>query len=760
MPDGKSAHHIPAPENNPIRTVHPLLEGLNDVQQEAVLHFEGPLLIFAGAGSGKTRVLTHRIAYLIAERGVAPWNIFAVTFTNKAAKEMKERLEKLVSDRRSKAIWAGTFHSSCARILREFGDRISIPRSFLIFDDSDQLHIVRDCLRDLNIDEKDKPPRAFLTHISKAKEQMISPAEWSAIGGGDFFRRFREVYTLYQEKLKQNSALDFDDLLSETVRLLQNCPDVLEILQERFHFLLVDEYQDVNFAQYRLLYLLARKRQNICVVGDDDQSIYLFRGADVELILKFEHDYPNARILKLEQNYRSTQNILEAAYSVVRHNKTRKDKKLWTENPDGGLLLLHEAANEQEEAHWLLQKILDEVRYKGRKLSDFAILYRTNAQSRALEDMFRNFVTPYKIVGGMRFYERKEVKDVLAYLRLVHTPWDSVSLKRIINIPSRSIGTTTVKVIEDIARDRGISLWETLQEIDSIPGLVPRARIKLKDFIHIIEKLQQEKDHLSVTEMLEHILAATGYLEALESDKSVDARSRVENVREMFTVTREFEKQTEVPTLTTFLEQISLVADIDSLDEDAEAVTMMTLHSSKGLEFPVVIMVGMEQGLFPHVRSLDKPLEMEEERRLCYVGITRAKEELILTYASRRTLFGMLTHNTPSKFLKYIPDELFGSISGNSSRKPKRALSSFDPDENEGAEQYKWAENQKELTGAVPPSGSSPFAVGDKVKHPVFGRGVVISTTGVGSNAAANIAFPTLGIKNILLDYAKLEKLP
>ncbi len=760
MPNNHDVTHICHAAEDDKNIGHPLLDGLNAVQREAVLHHEGPLLIFAGAGSGKTRVLTHRIAYLIAERGIAPWNIFAVTFTNKAAKEMKERLGKLVSERRAKAIWAGTFHSTSARLLREFGENIDVPRNFLIYDDSDQLHLIRDSLRELNIDEQKFAPRAFLAHISESKEKMVSPAAWTAPKGGQFYGHFRSVYILYQEKLRQNSALDFDDLLSETVRLLETCPHVLKTLQDRFQYILVDEYQDVNYAQYRMLSLLAKKRRNICVVGDDDQSIYLFRGADVGLILKFEEDYPDALILKLEQNYRSTQNILEAAYSVVSQNSKRKEKKLWTENPQGGLIVIHEAANEKEEAHWLLQRILDEVRYKDRKLSDFAILYRTNAQSRALEDMFRNFVTPYKIVGGMRFYERREVKDVLAYMRLVHTPTDSVSLKRIINVPARSIGATSIKAIEDSARASGVSMWEALQQTHSIPGLLPRARLRLNDFALMIRKLQEEKDHLRVTELLQHILDSTGYLDALELDKSIEGRSRAENVREMFSVTQEFEKQNELPTLTSFLEQISLVADIDSLDVDTEAVTMMTLHSSKGLEFPVVIIAGMEQNLFPHVRSHGNPYEMEEEYRLCYVGITRAKEELFLTHTSRRTMFGMLSNSSPSEFLKHIPRHLYNPPRGKSTRTEKRALSSFDPDEPDQDQVFQWHESPKVPANVSNEAEKPVFTVGDKVKHPVFGKGVILSTEGIGVNSSAKIAFANQDIKNILLEYTKLDKMP
>ena len=1103
---------------------HPLLRGLNPAQREAVQHTEGPLLIFAGAGSGKTRVLTHRVAWLIGERKVSPRHILAVTFTNKAAQEMKERIGRLVGENIGKHLWVGTFHSTCARLLREFADRAGLSRDFLVYDDSDQMTVVRDCLRQLNLDEKKFTPRALLSRISKGKEQLIPPEKWGEHFSDFFDNIVGKVYPLYQEKLRQNNALDFDDLLTETARLLENQPEIRERLQERYRYILVDEYQDVNHVQYLLLKHLADKYRNLCVVGDDDQclppgtlvstpggarpietlavgdmvygtggscapvvgrvshihkthfdrnlyriqaggttlrgtphhivlarlapeenrfyvylmyradrgyrigitkssrrggtagvahdqlgfivrsnqehadkmwilrvtdsfgearyweeflsahyglptmvfhsigrgnimggdewiarlykdldteaaaermmrdldmhpcfphyrpqngarrqtlnlvmfggyrtsrvmqvgdhriqwssnrteiaeqlqangfairpgklsnhrfetcrgayqdavavaksvaqaggldiqyrakvnneiymfqplshlrpgmrvlvqqhgrlcdveveavtrepyqgevydleverihtyladnllvhnSIYLFRGADVRLILKFEADYPEAKVLKLEQNYRSTKTILEAAYGVVQHNKGRKDKKLWTENEDGLPLMQQEADNEQEEAVWIVQKVVKEVRSGGRKWSDFAVLYRTNVQSRALEDVFRNWTVPYKIVGGVRFYERKEVKDVLSYLRVVHSPSDSVSLRRILNVPPRGIGATTMAALEEEANLSGRSLWEILQDIGSLSQIQARTRARLSDFAALLSTLRAERDHLTVTEMTERVLERTGYRRMLEEENSIEAQMRLENVQEIFTVTKAFEAQEETPTLSAFLEQVSLVSDLDSLDASAEAVTLMTLHSAKGLEFPVVFLAGLEEGVFPHVRSMESDRELEEERRLCYVGITRAKEELYLTYAGRRALFGNVNYNPPSRFLREIPKELFHGSKALGGRGP--ALSSFDPDEEEGSRAGRNASPAPKLwvSGPVSPkeqerraAHESGYRVGQKVKHATFGTGVVLNVTGEGDNTTIEVVFPGVGPKKLLLAYAKLDR--
>lgn len=740
-----------------------LLERLNPVQREAVLHGDGPLLLFAGAGSGKTRVLTHRVAYLISARDVSPRHILAVTFTNKAAQEMNERINRLVGENVAKHLWVGTFHALCARLLREFGEKIGLERDFVVYDDSDQMTLMRECLRQLNIDEKKFAPRAILSRISHAKEKLVTPEQWSQHFGGFFDDVCGRVYPVYRDKLRQNNALDFDDLLTEAVRLLHERADVLERLQNRFRYLLVDEYQDVNHVQYTLLKLIADRHRNICVVGDDDQSVYGWRGANVELILKFELDYPDAKVLKLEQNYRSTQIILEAAYGVVRNNRGRKDKKLWTENDTGVPLMKYEAENEQEEAVWVAQRIRDEVKRGGRKWSDFAILYRTNAQSRMLEETLRNWYTPYKIVGGVRFYERKEIKDILSYLRVVANPADSVSLRRILNVPARGIGATTLAALEEETLLSGRSYWDVLQDIGQLSTIQSRTRARLAEFATLIATLRGERDTLTVTELTQKVLDRTGYRQALEEENSIEAQSRLENIGELINVTTQFERETETPTLSAFLEQVSLVSDIDSLDANVEAVTMMTLHAAKGLEFAVVFLAGMEEGIFPHVRSMESDKELEEERRLCYVGITRAKEELYLTCANRRTTFGNVSFNPPSRFLREIPGELFHDSKARGGRGP--VVSSFDPDEDEQtrrspkpAARKLWTEGPISPRDGQLAAMASGYKVGQKVKHATFGVGVVLKVTGEGDNTQLEVAFPNVGPKKLLLAYAKLDK--
>lgn len=740
-----------------------LLDRLNPVQREAVLHGDGPLLLFAGAGSGKTRVLTHRIAYLVRERNVWPRGILAVTFTNKAAKEMKERIGKLIGESSARSLMMGTFHSVCARILREYGEKMGLAKNFVVYDDGDQITLMKSCMKDLNLDDKRFTPRAFLSQISKAKEKRISPEDWHTHFNGFFEDLCCKLYVIYQQKLNQNNALDFDDLLCETVRLLETQPSVLERLQSRIRYLMVDEYQDINYIQYLFLNLLAAKSRNICVVGDDDQSIYLFRGADVKLILKFEEDYPEAKILKLEQNYRSTQTILEAAYGVVRHNVHRKDKKLWTENPEGPPIVKYEALNEQEEAVWILNKVREIIKKGGKTWSDFAILYRTNAQSRAFEDMAVNWNTPYKIVGGMRFYERKEIKDTLAYLRVAHNPLDALSLKRIINTPLRGIGPRTIEVIEEEANLSGRAMWDVIQDIESVTQLSPPMRAKLLSFARLLAGLRSEKDSLTITSLASIVLDKSGYMKSLEDDKSIESQTRLENVKELLSKTTMFEAENEVPTLGGFLENVSLVADIDSLDSTANAITMMTLHASKGLEFPVVFIAGMEENVFPHSRSLDSDKEIEEERRLCYVGITRAKEEVFLTYANRRTIFGNIAYGSPSRFLREVPQDLFKTIRGDGKFGP--AVSSFDPDagmkkSHKGvpAGTKLWDDKAGVLQGGEKILETDGYKVGKKVKHSKFGVGVLLSITGEGENTTLEVAFPEIGAKRLLLAYAKLEK--
>ena len=738
-----------------------LLRDLNAVQREAVQHCDGPILLFAGAGSGKTRVLTRRVAYLIHERRVSPYNILAVTFTNKAAKEMKERIGRLIGEERLRNLLVGTFHSTCARLLREHGHKIGIERDFLVYDDGDQMTLMRQVMRALNVNEESFAPRAILSHISRAKEKMITPETWKFHFTGYFEDTCGKLYPEYQDRLRQNNALDFDDLLTETVRLLSERQDVLERLQDRFRYILVDEYQDVNYVQYLLLKMLAEKHRNICVVGDDDQSIYLFRGADVELILKFETDYPEARVLKLEQNYRSTQTILDAAHSVISNNVNRKEKRLWTEKDRGEPLVLREAENEQEEAVWIVQRIREDRLRKNRRLSHYTILYRTNAQSRALEEVFVNWNTPYRIIGGLRFYERKEIKDVLAYLRAVNSPQDGVSLLRIINVPARGIGATTVLALEQETNRTGKTLWDVLQNIDEMKSLQARTRKRLSEFVSLIAGLRADRDKLSITDLAERILERSGYRQELEEEKTIESQTRLENIGELLSKTKQYERETESPNLTGFLENVSLVADIDSLDASADAVTMMTLHSAKGLEFPVVFMAGMEEGLFPHSRALSSPTkrELEEERRLCYVGITRAEEELCVTYARKRTVFGRVQYSKPSRFVEELPSELF-SGSGLAVRGP--VVSGFDPDEDD-VPRRPTQPPKLWVSGPVSPreqaraAHASGLKVGNRVRHAVFGLGVVLNVTGEGDSTIVEVVFANHGPKKIALAYAKLD---
>jgi DNA helicase II / ATP-dependent DNA helicase PcrA len=730
-----------------------LLDNLNPAQREAVQHTDGPLLIFAGAGSGKTRVLTHRVAYLISQHGVQPRNILAVTFTNKAAQEMKERIVSLVGEE-SKAIWVGTFHATCARILRESGDKIGLERDFVVYDDGDQMTLVRECLQQLRIDDKKFAPRAVLSLISRAKEKLVTPEEFGRHYTGFFETICGRVYDLYRDKLKQNKALDFDDLLMMTVRLFEQRPEVLERYQSRFGYILVDEYQDVNYAQYLLLKHLATKHRNLCVVGDDDQSIYMFRGADVSLILQFEKDYPEAKIVKLEQNYRSTGTILEAAYGVVSQNRSRADKRLWTENPIGESIERKEAENEQEEAVFVVQKIREAVLAGKRRYSDFAVLYRTNAQSRMFEEVFLNFSVPYKIIGGVRFYERREVKDIIAYLRVVHNPLDTVSLKRVINVPTRGIGATTLATLEHAAEEHRRSLWDMATEAHLLTSLMPRARNAVTAFAAMILELRELRNKLTVTDLTAAILDRTGYLRELEAERSIEAQTRAENVRELLSVTSLFEAESDDRTLAGFLEQVSLVSDLDSMDKSADAVTMMTLHSAKGLEFPVVFLVGMEEGIFPHMRSMDSDKELEEERRLCYVGITRAREEVFLTHAYRRTLYGSISMNPPSRFLREVPSHLYrGSIV--SSFTPDR---DYEPGEQPVERRKLWVSSTPTPRQEKASTASSELRAGTKVKHETFGVGVVVSVQALDGDLQVSVAFPSHGIKKLLQSFAKLKK--
>lgn len=730
-----------------------LLDELNPQQREAVTHGDGPLLVFAGAGSGKTRVLTHRIAHLIAARGVSPRSILAVTFTNKAAGEMRERIEALLGDR-SVSMWVGTFHAICARILRESGESVGVPRGFVIYDDGDQMALVRECLSELNIDSQRFPPRLVLSSISRAKEKLRSPNEAENAADDYADRVSARVYRLYEEKLAQASALDFDDLLLRAVRLLETDAAALDRYQSRFQYVLVDEYQDVNQAQYRFLRLLTSRERNLCVVGDDDQSIYMFRGADVSIILQFERDYPDARVIKLEQNYRSTGAILDAAHAVVSNNRSRQPKRLWTDRGRGALLVRHEAESEQDEALFVLRRIVEGLS-SGRRPGDYAILYRTNAQSRIFEEAFLAFRTPYRIVGGVRFYERREIKDVLAYLRVLLNPSDSVSLRRIVNVPARAIGSTTVAALSALAQRARVSLWDACRSANELPGLGARARKAVLGFVDLMEGLMAAAatPETSVSELVRLVLTRTGLLAELESEPGGESQARIENVQELLTVTARYEAESEDASLAGFLEQVSLVSDIDTADLSADAVTLMTLHSAKGLEFPCVFLVGLEEGIFPHARALESERELEEERRLCYVGITRAREELCLTHAYRRTLYGQLMANPPSRFLREIPPELFlGGAQAVPTRQGRWGADKSQPLWSESDAQRDLEARRARLVG-----NGTTFRTGQKVRHETFGVGVVLSAERVDGDEQVSVAFPSVGVKKLLQSFARLS---
>ncbi|MBS2772123.1 DNA helicase PcrA [Anoxybacteroides rupiense] len=724
-----------------------LLANLNPEQQAAVKTTEGPLLIMAGAGSGKTRVLTHRIAYLMAEKHVAPWNILAITFTNKAAREMKERVQSLVGGA-AEEIWISTFHSMCVRILRRDIDRIGINRNFSILDATDQLSVLKTILNDKNIDPKKFDPRAILGTISSAKNELLSPEKFAKKAATYYEKVVSDVYTEYQQRLLRNHSLDFDDLIMVTIQLFERVPEVLEHYQYKFQYIHIDEYQDTNRAQYMLVKMLAARFQNLCVVGDSDQSIYRWRGADIQNILSFETDYPNAKVVLLEQNYRSTKRILQAANKVIENNYNRKPKRLWTENPEGKKIAYYEAMSESDEAQFVAGKIKEYVDSSKRRYSDFAILYRTNAQSRMMEEVLIKSNIPYQIVGGLKFYDRKEIKDILAYLRLIANPNDDISLTRIINVPKRGIGASSLDKIASYASAYGLSMFQALGELEHM-GISARIAASLHEFRRQIEHWGQLQEYVSVTELVEDVLEKSGYREMLEAEKTLEAQSRLENIGEFLSVTKHFENVSEDKSLIAFLTDLALVADIDQLNNeeetDKEAVVLMTLHSAKGLEFPVVFLIGMEEGIFPHSRSLDDEEEMEEERRLAYVGITRAEEELFLTSAQMRTLFGRTNVNPASRFIGEIPDELVEQVN-----KTKRWPAS------------EQARTKSVRLAAVPTAtGGEAVAwkVGDKAEHKKWGIGTVVSVRGDGDDKELDIAFQSpIGIKRLLAKFAPITK--
>jgi len=740
-----------------------LLKGLNKQQKEAVLHTEGPLLILAGAGSGKTRVLTHRIAYLIKEKGVHPGSVLAITFTNKAAREMKERVEKLLGDL-SENIWVSTFHSTCVKILRRDIEKIGFSRNFVIFDSADQQTLIKDCLKELNINEKNFPPRSVLEMIGRAKDELIEAQAYKKMYASDFrMGKVAAVYELYQKKLKQNNALDFDDIIMFTIRLFMDNPPVLEYYQRKFRYVLVDEYQDTNTAQYHLVSLLAQGYRNLCVVGDDDQSIYGWRGANIRNILDFEKEFDNCKVIKLEQNYRSTQVILDAANSVIKNNSARKSKKLWTENPEGSRISCYEGNNEHEEAFFVADEIKRLVSREGKGYKDIAILYRINAQSRVLEEMFMREGIPYRIFGGLRFYDRKEIKDVIAYLRLIQNSSDDIALKRIINVPKRGIGDTTVENAERIASQRGSSIFGIVAASDGIPEL-QRAAARLKSFVELISRFKALTENIRVSELIQEVIEQSGILKELEEENTVESQTRIENIRELMSVAIEFETQSEEQGLEAFLAQVSLVSDIDSFNEEKDNIVMMTVHSAKGLEFPVVFVVGLEEGVFPGYRSMSDENELEEERRLCYVGITRAKEKLYMTNTYCRTLFGNTTYNRPSRFLREIPAEFIENAEEN-------RIKGGSP--GKGAKKSDGGSAMYNIGSAVLFKGSKPFVIsnirkvesntdfniGDVVEHKKFGVGTVTSVSGENGDSKLEIQFKDAGMKRLMAAFANLRKI-
>ena len=732
-----------------------IYETLNPMQQEAVYHTEGPLLILAGAGSGKTRVLTHRIAYLIDEKKVNPWNILAITFTNKAAGEMRERVDDIVGFG-SEQIWVSTFHSACVRILRRFADHLGYERNFVIYDTDDQKSVVKEICKRLNIDTKIYKERTIMSAISSAKNEMINAKEYAMNSAGDFAKkRIADVYDEYEKVLYKNNAMDFDDLLVKTVEILRNNEDVLNYYQERFKYIMVDEYQDTNTVQFRLVSLLAGKYRNLCVVGDDDQSIYKFRGANIYNILNFEKEFPDAKVIKLEQNYRSTQTILDAANSVIRHNKGRKEKTLWTANEVGEKIAFHQYLNEYDEAYQVVDEIARNVSRGKAHYNDYAILYRTNAQSRVLEEKFVARSIPYKIVGGVNFYQRREIKDILAYLKTIDNGRDDLAVRRIINVPKRGIGLTTMNRALEYGEAREMSLFEALECCEDIPK-IGKAAEKIKGFVNMIEVFRAQSEYITLAELLTNILEETGYIKELEAEDSEVAQGRIENIDELMNKIVAYEEEEEEPTLSGFLENVALVSDIDSLNEAEDYVMLMTLHSAKGLEFPYVYMCGMEDGLFPSYMTIvnDDPEEIEEERRLCYVGITRAKKKLTMTFAKSRMVRGSTQFNMISRFVREITPELFDL--GAKPEKKKQESHIQRPSD------FSRKQAAKKVTSygkafEVNKASALDYTVGDMVRHVKFGVGTVINIVDGGRDYEVTVDFEKSGVKKMFASFAKLK---
>jgi len=725
-----------------------LLKDLNPVQREAVTRTEGPLLIFAGAGSGKTRVLTYRIAYLIREKGIPPERILAVTFTNKAAREMQERVDRLLGGM-AQRVWISTFHSACVRILRRYGDRLGFRRNFVIFDEKDQEQAIKACMKELEIDQLTFHPKAIRAEIDRSKNYGISPEDFHPDPFNVLQKRVAMVYQAYQELLRRNNALDFGDLLMFTNVLFREFPQVLEYYQDRLLYVMVDEFQDTNFIQYRFIQDLVGKNGNICVVGDDDQSIYRWRGAEITNILNFERDFPGTTVIKLEQNYRSTKRILEAAWQVVRRNRERKEKVLWTENEEGKPIIYFTGRDEQEEAGFIVREIQD---HPERKYCDFAAFYRTNAQSRAIEEELIKARIPYTVVAGLRFYERKEVKDVIAYLRVITNPSDEVSLKRIIQNPPRGIGPKTLERLEGLAKEKGITLYEAFGEAGG--DISEGTRKKAREFFELMESLREAARNSGLRDLVLLVLARTGYLDWVGQESRQEGISRRENVEELVSVVAQFEQETanEDNTLAGFLDRVSLVSDVDDYDDKSNRVALMTLHCAKGLEFPAVFLVGMEDGLFPHHRRGEGAEDLEEERRLCYVGMTRAKEKLYLTNAERRRVFGSERFNFPSRFIEEIPEELVTRMVGD-------RVTAFGGET--GADGTPYLDYSSSQVGEASPdmgaSAGEELEVGVWVMHPIFGPGVVKSREGRGGDLKVWVYFPSAGTKKLKAKYAGLE---
>lgn len=776
------------------------LKELNERQYEAVVKTEGPCLVIAGAGSGKTKVLTYKIAYLMSEKNVLPWNIIAITFTNKAANEMKERIAGLVGDV-ARDLWMGTFHSICVRILRKFIDRIGFDSSFIIFDTADQKTLVKQCMKELQIDDKTFSDKGILTEISRAKNEMLEPEQYSIRAGNDFRKsKIATVYELYQNKLKENNAIDFDDIINYTIKILMENPDVLQYYANKFQYVLVDEYQDTNKSQFTLITLFASMHGNITVVGDNDQSVYSFRGADITNILNFEKDFPGTQIIKLEQNYRCTGNILRIANEVIKNNEVKYEKKLWTENEEGKLPKVYLASNEYDEGTYIVEQIEHLRREEYYKYSDFAVLYRMNTQSRSIEDILRRENIPYKIIGGLKFYERKEIKDTIAYLRLIQNTSDNLSLNRIINEPKRGIGKTSLDKVAEIATQYNVSMYEVIKNANQY-GL-NRIYLNSREFIDTMESLISKKDEVPVSKLIEITLNKTGYTKALETENSVEAENRIANLEEFLTVAMEFEGESADNKLSDFLEGITLSSDLDNSEEEVESVTLMTLHSAKGLEFPVVFLVGMEEGIFPGYQSMQEPKELEEERRLCYVGITRAKENLFLTCARQRTVFGSTSCNMVSRFLNEIPeemldgaDEVFGSKKANNSIFEKAsfedskytwsygsrnngniktykvtdtigqgvAASGIGKDNNSTGTGNMFKKTAESFLNSLSKSNSTnnvdleQYKEGVKVYHKKFGEGIISTVEAEGDDLKVDIDFEKVGHKRLMAKYAGLE---